>query len=418
MKVYSVAPSDWLAYLKFINRANADKGTMPGRLVSDKIVSLKTADDAWGETSVDVDTMLTKGLGNLVVQWESTIRRSKDEQPDRGTFWLQATHLGVMVQRDPIDLYAWVTDLATGKPLGGAQIELPGTSSSRVKTGSDGLARLAMGDRPAQSIVVRYGADTAFLPATQWQWQNSDWNRQQLGDAERWFIFDDRKLYRPGETAHIKGWARIQTAGKTGDLILPPKMTSVNWTVTDSRGNEVRKGTATVNAWAGFDFSIELPKTMNLGQASVQVNGISHEIDVQEFRRPEFEVTAKNESAGPHIVGDPKGADLSVSAKYYAGGALPATSVTWNVSARQPQPTRRPATRALRSANGSPGGAAAVTPTMTLPFTADSVAAFVAETVRRCRRWPERRVAMARTISTSTSTAFVRRVPTRSVPRP
>jgi hypothetical protein len=42
---------------------------------------------------------------------------------------------------------------------------------------------------------------------------------------------------------------------------------------------------------------------MNLGQARLTVNNTAnHYIDVQEFRRPEFEVTAKNESAGPHIV--------------------------------------------------------------------------------------------------------------------
>jgi uncharacterized protein YfaS (alpha-2-macroglobulin family) len=112
-------------------------------------------------------------------------------------------------------------------------------------------------------------------------------------------------------------------------------MTTVSWTLSDARGNEVRKGTVPVNAWAGFDIALDLPKTMNLGQARLAVNDGSadHYIDVQEFRRPEFEVTAKNESAGPHVVADPKGADLSVTAKYYAGGSLPNTPVTWSVSA-------------------------------------------------------------------------------------
>ena len=44
-------------------------------------------------------------------------------------------------------------------------------------------------------------------------------------------------------------------------------------------------------------------------------------------------MTAKNENPGPFVVGDAKGADLSVSAKYYAGGALPGTDVTWTVNA-------------------------------------------------------------------------------------
>ena len=91
---------------------------------------------------------------------------------------------------------------------------------------------------------------------------------------------------------------------------------------------------------AGFDTVLKLPGTMNLGSATMALEAgggtqataerqFSHDFQVQEFRRPEFEVKAQA-SEGPHMVGGH--ADASVSAAYYAGGGLPNTEVAWRVT--------------------------------------------------------------------------------------
>ena len=54
------------------------------------------------------------------------------------------------------------------------------------------------------------------------------------------------------------------------------------------------------------------------------------DFQIQEFRRPEFEVTARNETTGPYFVGD--SATVAVEAKYYAGGPLPNAEVNWLVT--------------------------------------------------------------------------------------
>ena len=332
IKLYAVSEADWPAYLAYRNRGRQDKGTPPGRLVSEQTVALPTDKDAFGENSVPVGAALKNGVGNVVVDWVSTIRRDKNQEPDRGTVWLQATKLGLMAQVDATDLYAWVTDLATGKPVKSASLEVVG-GGQKAASGADGMAKIALSGTPGKRLVARSGNDSAFLPSTEYENNNYGWVKRGQGDQQRWFLFDDRKLYRPGETARVKGWVRVQKAGKNGDLTLPVGMKTVTWVLQDALGNEVRKGTAPVNAWAGFDITLELPKTMNLGYAQLIVNGVPHAFTVQEFRRPEFAVTAKNETAGPHVVADAKGADLSVTAKYYAGGALPNTPVNWSVSA-------------------------------------------------------------------------------------
>ncbi len=102
-----------------------------------------------------------------------------------------------------------------------------------------------------------------------------------------------------------------------------------------------------INPFGGFDASFTLPPTMNLGYAMVELEAagvaekvegsrFAHQFQVQEFRRPEFEVTARTETEGPLFVGDY--AKVSVAANYFAGGGLQNAEVKWNVS------------------NGSPGG--------------------------------------------------------------
>ncbi|MEO6390930.1 MAG: DUF6049 family protein, partial [Pyrinomonadaceae bacterium] len=118
---------------------------------------------------------------------------------------------------------------------------------------------------------------------------------------------------------------------------------SVSYQLNDSRGNEVLKGTLRVNALGGFDTAFKLPDTINLGYTplilnalkngtgvGITGNGAVHQIQVQEFRRPEFEVSAKTESEGPHFVGGK--ASVSVAASYFAGGGLANADVNWSVT--------------------------------------------------------------------------------------
>ncbi|RME62755.1 MAG: hypothetical protein D6790_05795, partial [Caldilineae bacterium] len=154
-----------------------------------------------------------------------------------------------------------------------------------------------------------------------------------------------RAMYRPGETVSIKGWMRRLTRGVDGDVELPSTNDAdrVRYRVIDPLGNEVASGEAPLNSLSGFHFQFELPENINLGYSQVEIEAIGgfleslpgagytvHSIQVQEFRRPEFEVTA-SATEGPHMVGGH--AIATVSAKYFAGGPLPNADVDWLVTA-------------------------------------------------------------------------------------
>ncbi|MFN8090988.1 MAG: MG2 domain-containing protein [Vicinamibacteria bacterium] len=233
--------------------------------------------------------------------------------------------------------------LADGRPVEGAAVSLSGRARRRAPT-----RRGSRGSRSPTSaplVVARLGRDVAILPSSSGWWsEGQGFRRSAYHDTLRWFVFDDRKTYKPGEEARLKGWVRRVGSGPSGDVRSAPEaLDRVTWTLRDSRGNEIGKGEARLSPAGAFDLSLKLPPTVNLGTTAVAleargaaIDGASyqHTIEVQEFRRPEFEVKAQA-SEGPHVASGH--ATVTVSAAYYAGGALPGADVIWRVTSRPAQ---------------------------------------------------------------------------------
>ena len=193
----------------------------------------------------------------------------------------------------------------------------------------------------ANYLVARRGDDIAFVTDQNGWWnEGGSWFKRPHPSQLAWYVIDDRKMYKPGEEVSLKGWLRTIDSGKGGDVNgLGGAVTSVSYKVTDARGNQIAVGSAPVNAVGGFDSKFTLPKTPNLGSTAIVFEAKGrlpgtyyHQIQVQEFRRPEFEVSAQA-SQGPFLVG--AGGDVTVSAKYYSGGPLPGAPVNWFVTASQ-----------------------------------------------------------------------------------
>jgi len=142
---------------------------------------------------------------------------------------------------------------------------------------------------------------------------------------------------------HVKGWIRRVGGGPTGDVgMLAGAADQVNYRLRDSQGNQILDGSARLTALGGFSTAFTLTESMNLGSATLELEATGgsgnvdgrheiHIIQVQEFRRPEFEVKT-TASEGPFFVGG--GADLEVTASYYAGGGLPNADTTWQITSQ------------------------------------------------------------------------------------
>ncbi|MCC7352965.1 MAG: hypothetical protein IT330_04345, partial [Anaerolineae bacterium] len=344
VQAYAVQPEDWAAFQTYLREYNRKETppTPPGRRVLSKSIPISGKADELTETAIDLSPALSNGLGQLVVIVEPTGGIPVEGQKPRRILvqaWVQATRIGLDAFVDQSNMVAWANSLLTGAPLAGVSVNLYPTGPT-VATDAQGVAKLVLpGNAPAPLLVARQGQDVAILPQSLYWWNDGGWRRDEIRDNLRWYVFDDRKMYRPGEEVHIKGWLRRIGGGPAGDVgPLQGVVERVSYRLTDPQGNNLLDGVIPVNAMGGFDTAFTLPKPMNLGYVtlslsaegpgSVNGRGYNHHFQVQEFRRPEFEVSA-TVGAGPYFIGDH--AIASVSALYYAGGALSNADVTWEV---------------------------------------------------------------------------------------
>ncbi|MGI9068706.1 MAG: alpha-2-macroglobulin family protein [Pyrinomonadaceae bacterium] len=359
--IYKVTPDDWLQFRRYQSGRSGNSKEIsgpPGKLVSDKTIDLKAGTDELIETAIDLSSALDEGgYGQVFVKVEPVQRPEDKNKPvtvyayrqNKAEAWVQSTEIGLDAFADKNELVAWANSLRDGRPLAGVELSVAADDLTGT-TGADGLARLPFKttpkgkpDRPSSLLIARRGQDVAILPQIYYSHyynenESNTWRRADSSRALSWYVIDDRKLYRPGEEVNIKGWIRkIDLIPTGGTEMFTAAGEIVNYVLKDSQDNEITKGSVMLNALAGFNFKFNLPATMNLGGATLAFrlaeNGgeHSHYFQVQEFRRPEFEITARASEA-PHFVGS--FATATMTAAYYSGGGLADTEVDWTVTSR------------------------------------------------------------------------------------
>ncbi|MGB3714436.1 MAG: alpha-2-macroglobulin family protein [Candidatus Promineifilaceae bacterium] len=345
VRAFAVEPSDWPEYKEFLREyyRTEDPPEPPGLEIYDETIDLEIKPDVLTETAIDLEDILDSDLGHaLIIVEPPRGRGSKDIGRYQDVIaWVQSTKIGLDAFTDHSEMVVWATSLEDGAPLYGVDIE-PEPGNASFQTGENGLARFNLPDTGVSLLVARKDGDMAILPSSTFYWGDDVWSSRPVLDDLRWYIFDDRQMYRPGEEVHVKGWMRRVGGKQGGDVeLLGGDASSVNYRVIGPQGNELVDGQSSVNALGGFDFTFTLPENANLGYAYIVLSAegnliglynreTQHQFQIQEFRRPEFEVTARNESVGPYFVGDH--AVVAVEAKYFAGGPLPNAETTWYVT--------------------------------------------------------------------------------------
>jgi alpha-2-macroglobulin len=347
VRVYRVRPDQWQEWGRALRRSQEQSGSRleaPGVLVTDTVIRVAGGGEQFAETLVDVAPALAAGLGHAIVVVEpAPDARVAAGQRRRlpGAAWVQATRIGLSAAADAEELLVWATSLQSGMPLPGAVLRMPPSGVSAVAA-ADGTARLRLDSVAGYEVIAAYGSDTALLPYHEYGIGRVGWQGSGAGGELRWFVFADRGLYLPGETVHLKGWLRHVRSRAGLELALPADVASVAFRVRGARGGELGTGSMDIGRLGGFSTALELPAAMNLGQLWFQLTAqgralprhgaeTQHMVNVQEFRRPDYEVVAEAD-AGPHRVGDV--VDVKLRASYYGGGALGGADVQWRVSTR------------------------------------------------------------------------------------
>ena len=341
--IYAVTPEQYSQFVEYDRKREDNKpATPPGTRVFSRLIQLHAKPEEVIETRIDLARALNKSYGHVVLVVTPTQRRNEYDDGE-ARLWVQSTNIGLDAFVDNTELVGWATSLKDGKPVADAELMLLDQAkyAKKATTNAEGLASIrlpleSVSDSP-KILLVSKGEDMAILPEHNYNYRrDSNWHWKPVASELRWHVFDDRAMYRPGEEVHIKGWARKLGKDKEGDVqVIFEGLSKVSYTVSDSRHNTITNGVVNVNLYGGFDVAFKLPDNANIGPASVQFKTLDnqifvHQFQVQEFRRPEYEVTA-SASAAPHFVGS--SADVSVSAAYYAGGGLADAAVNWHVTA-------------------------------------------------------------------------------------
>lgn len=253
----------------------------------------------------------------------------------------------VLVTKVSLDeLLVWALDHDTGRPLPGTKIHLEGASSVSADRTTDrnGLASFQIdvpmpgqwnGDRSWYLTT----ADARFgVVSTRWQGISPyQFGLPGEGTAREYVghIYTDRPLYRPGETVHYKGIIRVDDDAQYS---LPPRDGPYALRIGNSRGQQLKSETVTLDEFGAFEGSLDLPADAPLGDYGLSVNittrsnyGVAYNVfNVAEFRKPEFLVDVKTDRDS-YASGDT--IDATANATFFFGGALEGASVDWSVIA-------------------------------------------------------------------------------------
>jgi uncharacterized protein YfaS (alpha-2-macroglobulin family) len=342
VKVYSVEPKDWKQFQDRLARETEKVPfESPGQMVVNTSIDTKAETDTLTEVRIDLKPALHDGKGMAVVVVQTPGKLLNWWERQRVVKWVQATDVGIDAAVDSQTMQVLTTDLKTGSTLKGINLKLLNAEQKTLasgSTGEDGTATLPLPQESAGLLVAEKGHDVSIMPQRADYYGYGGWQKTSQSDQLLWFVADDRQMYRPDEKVSVKGWVRRWQAGPKGDVVgMKGEVSSLSWTLNDSAGNQVLQGTTRVSPEGGFNLDFTLPKTINLGYTNLYLSAssslsnasTSHSIQVQEFRRPEFEVGAHVWPDSAVIGGS---ATATVEAKYYAGGGLPGAPVSWNVT--------------------------------------------------------------------------------------
>ncbi len=337
--------------VSFEKVAPADLRATVKPLRDNRVTSIKT--NAWDGALTRVELDLGEFINEnsrhgLLTIDPRTVLDERRYPPEAFQTWLrtapyvriavQFTHIGLDAFTDPASetTYVWATSLVDNKPLAG--VELVWREVTVGTTDAHGYARLPGLNRlegTSSLLTGRLVDDTAVLDLAG---LNLGKVRQPKAAPEfAWHIFDDRQSYRPGEHVHLKGWLRRLSGTDRRRATLATDIEAVDIVVADAQATELGRARVALNDLGGFDHSFALPVSAQLGQARVSFQAVEsldspvhrHSFRIDEFRRPEFEVTARP-SSGHYVVNDT--ARLELSAHYFTGGGLLGAPVTWQVS--------------------------------------------------------------------------------------
>lgn len=280
----------------------------------------------------------------LFIELEGTAARGLTQKGVVTQTLVQFTDLGIMQKSNGRETMVFVTSLETGNPVPGVRLtmvdsdlKLVGygdTDASGIATAPGATPAFVLAEKDGDCAVIECNDSGIHVPYDISQaWENV-WQAQR-----RTFVFSDRPLYKPGDTAHFKAHTRLLTGD---DLSLDQAPAEGRLVIRDPRYRIVIDKAVSFTAsgaWADdvvlptgpagwYDLSINL-KSPNVNSQSSDGGGMTFRID--DYKPNTFEVKLDTKA----IKFQPDRIQLPLSANYYMGKALSVAKVQWSANSQR-----------------------------------------------------------------------------------
>lgn len=319
--------------------------TFPGKVVFDRTFPLNKPLDQSTLTKLNWREVLgTSPAAPLFVQFEGPAMPGVEGKTTIAQTIVEFTDIGLFQKNDFKTSTVLAVSLKTGKPLPNVHISLAdkkGDIISSAETDLNGLAGLegkdpayVLAEKDGDAAVMEAGQSDSLVPlwnaniSTAWQ---SPWQPHRKS-----FVYSDRPLYKPGDTAHIKAYTRSiigdamtldSTPVKAVAELRDPHFRvvqekSITFTASGSWADDIILP-AGLTGW--YHLALKFPKAAGEEDNSQQGEA-SVSLRVDDYKPNTFET--KYDTAG--LVLQPDRIKLPISANYLMGQPLTRAKVTWN----------------------------------------------------------------------------------------
>ncbi len=254
--------------------------------------------------------------------------------------------LALVEKQIPAGKLYYVCDSASGAPVQQVQLEAAEYWSQwnnqrrhsenfkrfyTLTSDAQGLATLKRPDHNWGSLhLLATTADGRFAFLNMQGW--SHYSPSPAEQSHAAYILTDRPVYRPSQTVRFKLWLRDMQAGQWRE----PTTQTVRITITDPRGNTVHETNLQTDDFGGADSSFTLADEPPLGMYTLTVHGRSSQnFRVEEYRKPEFEVTVKPGATQARLG---ETLEAKITARYYFGAPVTHATVSYKVFRETYQP--------------------------------------------------------------------------------
>ncbi|HUU12207.1 MAG TPA: alpha-2-macroglobulin family protein [Terriglobia bacterium] len=283
----------------------------------------------------------------LVIAWRELLPRTRDSEyreipvdlHQRGLFLVEVAHrelraytllmitdLALVSKTAPGQILLYAAHRASGEPVAGAKAVIYNNHQelARGTTDSSGVFQTTFKDIRVENAVMLVESELDFAATS----VESFFFYDSSATEYMGYIYSDRPVYRPTHEVNFKGILRARRAGRYSLDVPGP----VSVEVTDSTSKTIYEQKLDLSPFGSFHGKLVLGPLAALGMYSIVAHVGEHSIygsfEVQEYKKPEFEVTVSTDKAR-YLQGETM--EATISAHYYFGPPVANGQVKYSV---------------------------------------------------------------------------------------